>query len=391
MIRVAFTLISSKAWTGGYNYLVNLFRVLAEQRPSQLTAVLYCPEGTPDAELAPFEQLPNVEVLLTPLLDPRRKRLTLAKSLLLGGGEDWRSAFRRQRIDVLFEVAEFFGARIGVPAVAWFPDLQHRHLPQFFSHPAYWRRELGFRAQVAAGRTIMVSSEAAKRDCEEFYPRTRGNTAVVRFAVAPTSDPPDAEARAIADRYGLPSEYVFLPNQFWRHKNHLLVVDALARLRKDGKPLVVGASGKTSGPRDSSHFDKVVAAIAAAGVSEDFRILGQLPYEHLAPLARASMALLNPSLFEGWSTTVEEAKGLGVRLVLSDLPVHREQAGGSATYFDRSSSDSLALALDSLRSGAIPAVAEMRRRAKEEVALSKSRFADDFVAVVSRARSVANG
>ena len=37
-------------------------------------------------------------------------------------------------------------------------------------------------------------------------------------------------------------------------------------------------------------------------------------------------ALLNPSRFEGWSTTVEEAKAVGTPMLLSDIAVHREQA-----------------------------------------------------------------
>jgi glycosyltransferase involved in cell wall biosynthesis len=45
------------------------------------------------------------------------------------------------------------------------------------------------------------------------------------------------------------------------------------------------------------------------------------------------MALINPSRFEGWSTTVEEAKSFGVPLILSDIDVHREQTGGAARYF----------------------------------------------------------
>ena len=41
---------------------------------------------------------------------------------------------------------------------------------------------------------------------------------------------------------------------------------------------------------------------------------------------RQSVAVLQPSLFEGWSTTVEEAKSIGKTILLSDIPVHREQA-----------------------------------------------------------------
>ena len=36
--------------------------------------------------------------------------------------------------------------------------------------------------------------------------------------------------------------------------------------------------------------------------------------------------LINPSLFEGWSTTVEEAKLFDKKMILSDIKVHNDQA-----------------------------------------------------------------
>jgi glycosyltransferase involved in cell wall biosynthesis len=96
---------------------------------------------------------------------------------------------------------------------------------------------------------------------------------------------------------------------------------------------------------------------------------------------RASSALLNPSLFEGWSTTVEEARALGVPLILSDLSVHREQAGNDACFFDRSSAASLAEALATFK----PLLAEERDRRSKEVSFEaecKVRlFAQQFIAV----------
>jgi glycosyltransferase involved in cell wall biosynthesis len=46
-----------------------------------------------------------------------------------------------------------------------------------------------------------------------------------------------------------------------------------------------------------------------------------------------SLALINPSLFEGWSSTVEEAKSLGKMILLSDIPVHREQNPQRSLFF----------------------------------------------------------
>ena len=106
----------------------------------------------------------------------------------------------------MFEAARFFGWRLPFPALAWFPDFQHRRLPQLFSRAARWQRDLGFRAQIASGRRIMLSSESALRDCRKFYPGLTNNISVVRFATQPapellTANPPDVLAH-----YGLPQQ-----------------------------------------------------------------------------------------------------------------------------------------------------------------------------------------
>ena len=385
MTRVAFTLIGGKTWTGGYNYLLNLVRVLAEHQSGRLIPVLFFGTDTDESEAAPFAQLPGAEIVRTPLMNQSRKARSLATSLVMGCDAQVRALFRQHGIDVVFESAQFFGARLGIPAIAWIPDFQHRVLPHLFTRAGYWKRELGFRAQLVGGRTIMLSSDDSRLACERFYPSTRGRTQTVRFAIPATVIPTPDEARSVADHYRLPQDYVFLPNQFWKHKNHLLVVQALALLRERGQRVVVAASGKQLDPRNPGHFDDVKAAIESADLSDSFRLLGMLPYEHLAPLACASVALLNPSHFEGWSTTVEEARSFGIPMLLSDLAVHREQASVSALYFDRHSAISLANALQSLQR-CPPADSERRsREALAATARRIKRFADDFVGVVDHA------
>ena len=56
-----------------------------------------------------------------------------------------------------------------------------------------------------------------------------------------------------------------------------------------------------------------------------------------------SVALLQPSLYEGWSTLVEEAKALSKFIVLSDLPVHREQINKNVAFFDPHNANELAV------------------------------------------------
>ena len=65
-----------------------------------------------------------------------------------------------------------------------------------------------------------------------------------------------------------------------------------------------------------------------------------MDYEDVFALIKFSKAVINPSLFEGWSSTVEECKSVGKNMILSDLDVHKEQYP-NAVFFKRDSIESL--------------------------------------------------
>jgi glycosyltransferase involved in cell wall biosynthesis len=339
-LRVAFPYIPWSLWAGGYNYQSNLFVALGRYCPAQIAPVVFAGMNDGSAELAALARIPGVEAVQSRTFD--RRRSSLAKALAFGLDRAAAAEFRAKNIDLVFENARFFGWHLPFPAIAWLPDFQHRRLPHLFSSPARWRRDLGFRAQIASGRHILLSSESASRDFRRFYPSLASNVSVVRFATQPASDLLTANPSDVKMKYGLPPKYFFLPNQFWRHKNHQVVVDALTILKKRSFDVVVAATGSTEDPREPDYFRSIMGQVEARGLGTNFRYLGMIPSDHVYALMRTSMALINPSRFEGWSTTVEEAKSFGAPMILSDIDVHREQTDGMSRYFGVDDPDALA-------------------------------------------------
>jgi glycosyltransferase involved in cell wall biosynthesis len=379
-LRVAFTNIPRRLWAGGYNYQRNLFVALSRHCPGEIVPVMFAGMNDDAAELGALSQIPAVEVVQSAVFD--RRSSGLARALAFGLDRPATTEFQAKRIDLVFENARFFGWRLPFPAIAWFPDFQHRRLPQLFSLAARWRRDLGFRAQVASGRRIMLSSESALRDCRKFYPRLTNGISVVRFATQPTPALLTANPSDILAQYGLPPKYFYLPNQFWRHKNHQIVVDALTILKMRGLDVVVAASGSPEDPRETGYFDDLMGQVRDRNLQPNFRYLGMIPSDHVYALLRSSMALINPSRFEGWSTTVEEAKSFGVPLILSDIDVHREQTGGTARYFGIDNPGMLADQLWEVSQAAEPSVVrDLLPNLDERVAA----FARDFAHVVQSA------
>jgi hypothetical protein len=379
-LRVAFIAVPQSLWAGGYNYQRNLFAALGRYCPGEITPVVFTGIADDAAEIAEISQLPAVEVARSSAFD--RRRSGLVEALAFGLDRPAVTEFRAKGIDVVLENARYFGWRLPFPAIAWFPDFQHRRLPQLFSPAARWRRDLGFRAQIMSGRHIMLSSESALADCRRFYPGLSNDIAVVSFATQPAADLLTADAATVLAKYGLPPRYFYLPNQFWRHKNHQVVVEALTILKKRGRDVVVAASGSRQDPREADYFDSLMRQVEDHGLAANFRYLGMIPLDHVYALLRASLALINPSRFEGWSTSVEEAKSFGVPMVLSDIDVHREQTGGTARYFGLDDPATLAdLLCETVQTAEPPAVRDLLPNLDQRVAA----FATDFVRVVRRA------
>ena len=387
-MRVGFTLIGGRDWTGGYNYLLNLVRVLRGHPDCGVDPVLFVGNDVTDEQVAEFAPLLTRAPIRSSVFDRRFSSIRLARACTLGNVPTATGIFRDAGIDVVFEAAQFYGWRFPIPTLAWTPDFQHRHLPQMFSWRQWWRREIGYRAQVTAGRILMLSSEDARADSERFYPSSRGRTVVVRFAVRPpvlTAEP----GPALLEKYALPERFLYLPNQFWKHKNHSVVIEALSQLKGRHAGIVVAASGNPNDVRHVGHFRQLVQRAAELGVENEFRFLGMLPYEDVVGLTSLCHALVNPSFFEGWSTTVEEAKALGAPLVLSGINVHREQAGTKALYFDPASPASAAQAmLQAWRRDDLPGPAERRQLAAAD---SEARVREFAMAFANAAHTALEG
>jgi glycosyltransferase involved in cell wall biosynthesis len=330
-LRVAFTHLPRRRWAGGYNYQSNLFVALARYCPGAISPVLFAgPQDAPD-EVAELAAIPGVEVVHSPSFG--RRRTGLLRAVAFGLDRAVAAEFRAAQIDAVFESARFFGWRLPFPVVAWLPDFQHRRLPHLFSRAVRWRRDLGFRAQIASNRSILLSSNSALLDLRALYPGLTNNTCVLQFASEPSGNLLAVDPLEVIKEHGVPPRFFFLPNHLWRHKNHQLVLEALSILKRRGLDVVVVASGGVEDPREPGRFTRFMEDIRTKSLTANFLHLGMIPLAHVYALLRMTIALINPSTFEGWSTTVEEAKSFGVPVILSDIDVHLEQTGCTGRYF----------------------------------------------------------
>ncbi len=205
-------------------------------------------------------------------------------------------------------------------------------MPEMFDPVEAENYDRGVRHIALYATRVLLSSHATQKDFDRLLPEYKDKVQVIPFAAWINDDVYAEDSRQILDEYHLTEKFFYLPNQFWKHKNHRIVLDTLEICLRSNPNITVAASGSMSDFRNPSYPSEFVAEIARRGLRENFVLLGFIPRKHVYALMRQSLAILQPSLFEGWSTSVEEAKSLGKQIIVSDLDVHREQNAPGAIY-----------------------------------------------------------
>jgi glycosyltransferase involved in cell wall biosynthesis len=326
-------------WIGGTYYTINLiqaFKVLPlDQQPEIIVF----------SNPADFNRLTNetnYPHLTFELLDEREvPKWQRGVNRLLG-----RKVFRRAfegYVDALF-LFQQCGFLESVPMekrIYWIPDFQDKHLPHFFTAEGLQKKDERSRWIAYNAQHLILSSEAVFEDWKRFYPNHHCKVTVVHFAVThPSYD--HLSIDVLRTRHNLPPIYFFSPNQFWAHKNHMVVIKAAQQLKQSGNPVVIAFSGKENDNRNPGYTESLKEYVRANQLEDVVRFLGFLERAEQLQLMKHARAIIQPSMFEGWSTVIEDAMAMNQPVIASDLAVNKEQLGDKGWYFGVNAPDILA-------------------------------------------------
>lgn len=287
----------------------------------------------------------------------------------------------RRKLDVIVPIVYAACAKPTRPtrsrSIGWIPDFQHLYLPEFFEKDEIQRRETQCALCVETSTKMLFSSEDSLQHFKTRFPGQAKKGKAIPFPSIFAFEPPPDPVGDIRKKFHLPSSYILVANQFWAHKNHLVVIRALAALKSRGINQTVVFTGQLGDHRNGEGciLSRVMQEAATLGVYDRIRVLGLVSRPDLVELMRSAAAVLQPSRWEGWSTTVQDAKAIGRPVICSDLAVHREQAPEAMFFFTPTDADDLANKLETADQQLAPGP----DLAGEEVALARERtFARDY-------------
>jgi glycosyltransferase involved in cell wall biosynthesis len=262
-----------------------------------------------------------------------------------GAASDLATAMRECHANSLFFCRKPLGRLFPLPWIGYIADLQHRRLPHFFKSVERWHRDRVMANMLSQAPGVVVNAAAVARDIEDFFPNRKARLFALPFCPPADrgrlSNPSDPGVRAA---YGLPRRYFIVSNQFWIHKSHETAFRALRMVRDAGHDVSLVCTGETTDYRWPEHFRSLQALIEKLELQDSIRILGLIPKADQLAIMRGSVAVIQPTLFEGGpgGGSVYDAVSTGTPAIVSDIPVNREIDLGVTCFFTAGSPEGLA-------------------------------------------------
>jgi glycosyltransferase involved in cell wall biosynthesis len=280
------------------------------------------------------------------------------------------------KVECFFPINGGYPKHANTRNIYWIPDFQEEYYPQFFPEKDLnvirnWRKELS----MMKGEWLVLSSHTALKDYLKFYPDAVTKNYVMPFAVNTKLASISSQAVLLA-KYGLPERYFIAPNQFWRHKNQQIILDAVKTLKQSDFKMKIVFTGKESDPRNPDYVPLLKQFVTDNGLQDSVSFLGFIDRQDQLQLIKHSLAVIQPSRFEGWSSVIEDAKSMNKIIIASAIDVHKEQLGDRGYYFNPDVAEELAALLKTISEGEISPL-------DYHYGLAQQKFAEDFYRLIT--------
>jgi glycosyltransferase involved in cell wall biosynthesis len=251
-----------------------------------------------------------------------------------------------KNLDAVFPYYQSIQQSAAKKKIYWIPDFQEHFITGFSDKEGIESR---VKAQTEIQNSLfelILSSNNALGHFKHLYPQHKVKVHVLPFAV---SHPPynHISLPFLLEKYNLPEKYFICPNQLWAHKNQAIILKAIKSLNDKGLNITVAFTGNTNDYRNPEYFIQLNKYVAENNLTGNIKFLGFIDRQEQLQLMNNSIAIIQPSLFEGWSTVVEDAKLMNKLLLVSDIEVHHEQLiNSNALFFDPKNEQELAILIE---------------------------------------------
>ncbi len=323
--------------TGISRYVRNLYHHI--ERLSEASVHYFtgraCTQGMPaqtDADAwirkaASAQRLPDLAKLALNIVGWLRFEQRLQRRIKQGG------------IHLYHETSYMPAAVKGVPQVFTIHDLSLMKYRDRHPRSRVWFSDLFFKNRMKYVNHILTVSEFIRGEVCETLRLNPERITAVPLAAGPAFSPQNRQkALAVLKKLDLPPDYLLFVGTLEPRKNLPFLVKALAVCKSDIPLVLVGWEGWG----DNAWLKTAVGK----GMKNRIYPTGYVNEESLACLYSHAVALVFPSIYEGFGLPVLEAMACGCPVICSNAASLPEVAGDAALLIDPFRVDDLAETLD---------------------------------------------
>ncbi len=321
----------SSSWMGGIIYIINLVKTLNflddEEKPQ--IYLFYNPSLKKFLDEFDYPYLEKVEWNFPPMIKGNLLSWIKRKNLFI------HDILKTYDLDAVYPLQDYpVKTSTSTKLISWTPDFQHKHYPEFFSNKIKIGRHIRLRNAMRNNEDLVLSSYNAFNDLERFYKLPAGFKIHVFHFVSVIDNLNYPNIEELRLKYRIPEKYFLISNQFHKHKNHKVAFEAVAKLKDKSVKVNLAITGKFPDASDSPYMTELHNIIDENQLHDQIIMLGIISRDEQLQLMKHSQAVIQPSLFEGWSTVIEDARSLQVPVIAANLNVNIEQLADTAVYFD---------------------------------------------------------
>jgi glycosyltransferase involved in cell wall biosynthesis len=236
-----------------------------------------------------------------------------------------------------------------VPAVCVIYDLQHKTYPEFFAAEEVAHRDRIFAEAVRRSTTLVAISNYSRDVAIAEGKLDPARIKTVHLHISQHSLRNAMRDNTILDRLQLVAgKYLIYPANFWKHKNHEMLLTAFGMARRTGLADDIRLVC-TGAPDERQKWLRLAAR--NLGLENQILFPGYLANAELLALVSNSAGVVFPSLYEGFGLPVVEAMATGVPVACSNVTSLPEVAEDAAILFDPRVPEDIAQAIISLTQG----------------------------------------
>jgi glycosyltransferase involved in cell wall biosynthesis len=249
----------------------------------------------------------------------------------------------KEKIDVLLPVMIPLPRFFPIKYISYIPDFQYKHMPQNFTRYDIKKREKLNKKILKNSTTILLGAHEVENDIKQFFSEIEVSSFVLPLIASPKKEWLSISDENIATKYNIERNYFIVSNQFWKHKNHKLLFEAFYDFCKTNSDVDLVCTGQMSDYRNHTYISELKLFIKKLDFGDRLHLLGVIPKLDQISLVKNSLALIQPTLFEGGpgGGSVYDGISLGKLCVISNIPVNRELKEDNVIFFDPYNSEQL--------------------------------------------------